>query len=653
VSSRPARDLPLRGVAFLAASLLTCGRASDGDWTHWAGDAGSRRASDLGQIDRSNVDSLGIEWIWSSVDDPLLAPKGELRSLGFQATPIAIDGTLYLGTSLSRVAAIDGESGETLWVFDPRVHERGRPPNWGFVHRGVAFWSKGRERRIFHAAGDGLLYAIDARTGALDMRFGERHGSGGWVDVRQGLPRVENERQVGHSSPPVVWRDVVIVGSSISDAARSTRMPPGQVRGYQAETGELLWTFDLVPEPGRPGSETWEDGASASAGSANAWAPMSVDAELGTVYFGTGTPSNDFYGGHRPGDNLYAESIVCLRAATGELVWSFQTTRHGLWDYDLPAAPILVDLELEPGAEPFPALVQLTKQGFAFVLDRRDGKPLWPIEERPVPASRVPGERASPTQPFPTRPPPFERQGVSEDDLLDFTPELRAEALAIAARYRLGPLYEPPVVRDADGVLATLQLPGTSGGANWGGGAVDPETAVLYVPSITSPISVGLVAPDASRSDLRYLRPGLERPEGPDGLPLLRPPYGRITAIDLRRGEILWQVPNGDGPRDHPRLRGLELPPLGQVGRSGPLLLPDLLFVAEGTSQTNSAERWGGGRALRAFDRDTGAVLWTFELPASASGVPMTFLAGGRQLVVVAVSEPGEPQALVALALPR
>ena len=631
----------------LVATLAALGCAGSGDWPHYGGDAGSKRFSTLDQIDRTNVDRLDVAWVWSSVDDPLLSPRGELRSLGFQATPIAIDGTLYLSTSLSRVAALDGATGETLWVFDPAAHERGRPPNWGFVHRGVAFWRKGSKRRIFHAGGDGLLYAIDARTGELDPGFGD----GGSVDLRFGLPRVERERQVGNSSPPVVWRDVVIVGSSISDGARSTRMPPGQVRGYHAETGELLWTFSLVPEAGQPGSETWEDGASATAGSANAWAPMSVDPQLGNVYFGTGTPSNDFYGGHRLGNGLYAESVVCLRAADGELVWAHQLTHHGLWDYDLPAAPILVDLELEESGQAVPALIQLTKQGFAFVFDRRNGEPIWPIEERPVPASQVPGERAAPTQPFPTRPPPFERQGVTVDDLIDFTPELRAEALEIAGRYRLGPLYEPPVVRDERGVFATLQLPGTSGGANWGGGAIDPAVGILYVPSITSPISVGLIEPDAARSDFRYLRPGLERPDGPDGLPLLKPPYGRITAIDLLAGEILWQVPNGEGPRDHPRLKHLQLPPLGQVGRAGPLLLADLLFVAEGTSQTNSAGRWGGGRMLRAYAPESGEVVWRLDLPGQASGVPMTYLAAGRQHVAVAVSEPGEPQALVALAL--
>jgi quinoprotein glucose dehydrogenase len=306
------------------------------------------------------------------------------------------------------------------------------------------------------------------------------------------------------------------------------------------------------------------------------------------------------------------------------------------------------------------ALVQLTKQGFAFVFDRRTGEPVWPIEERAVPPSDVPGERASPTQPFPSRPPPFERQGLTESDLIDFTPELRAEALGLLARYRIGPLYTPPVVRageadtenaDSGALLGTLQLPGSSGGANWGGGAFDPATGRLYVPSITSPIAVGLVPPDPARSDFRYVRPGLERIEGPDGLPLVAPPYGRITALDLRHGELLWQVPNGDGPRDHPRLRHLELPPLGQVGRAGPLLTPTLLFVAEGTSQTNSAGRWGGGRGLGAYDPATGALVFRFELPSSASGVPMTYLANGRQLVAIAVSEPGKPQALVALAL--
>ncbi len=624
--------------------------SAPGDWTHYGGEAGSTRWSSLSQIDATTVQQVGIAWTWDSIDNAILAEGPAVRSLGFQVTPLAIAGVLYLSTSLSRVVALDGATGETLWVFDPEAYRQGRPPNWGFVHRGVAYWRRGDRSRIVHAAGNGRLYSIDAATGIVDPSFGD----GGSVDLRDGLARLSASGQLGNSSPPVVWRDVVIVGSSIPDGARTTSMPPGQVRAYDVESGERLWTFDLVPPPGTPGSETWEDGASAVAGSANAWAPMSVDTERGMVYFGTGTPTNDFYGGHRLGDNRYAESIVCLRAADGVLLWSFQTVHHGLWDYDLPAAPILAELEIEgrEGEGRIPVLIQLTKQGFTFVFNRRTGEPVWPIEERAVPASEVPGERAAETQPFPTRPPPFERQGVSVDDLIDFTPALRAEALRIVERYRLGPLFTPPIVRDeVVGKLGTLQLPGTSGGANWGGGAVDPESGRLYVPSIASPIVVGLVPPDAARSDFRYLRPGLERAEGPDGLPLLAPPYGQVTAIDLRRGEMAWQVARGDGPREHPRLRQLDLPPLGQVGRAGPLLTPTLLFVADGTSQTNSAGRWGGSRALRAYDPKTGVVVWSFDLPAQASGVPMTYLAGGRQFLAIAVSEPDQPQQLVALSL--
>ena len=398
--------------------LLGCAGdpARPGDWPHYGGDAGSSRYSSLDLIDADNVARLRIAWVWSSIDNPLLEARSELRSLGFQVTPIAVDGVLYVSTSLSQVAAIDGASGETRWVFDPKSYEDGRPPNWGFVHRGVAYWRNGSKRRILHAAGNGRLHAIDALTGKSDPEFGE----GGSVDLWRSLPRRSGPRQVGNSSPPVIWRDVVMVGSSIQDSARTQSAPPGQVSAYDVETGAWLWTFDLVPHPGTEGSETWEGGASAVAGAANAWAPMSVDLTSGLVCFGTGTPTNDFYGGHRLGDNHFAESVVCLRPEDGSLVWSFQITHHGLWDYDLPAAPMLVDVEIDD--REVQALVQLTKQGFAFVFDRRTGVPVWPIEERSVPPSEVPGERASPTQPFPSRPPPFERQGLSESDLIDFTP---------------------------------------------------------------------------------------------------------------------------------------------------------------------------------------------------------------------------------------
>ena len=624
---------------------------ADGEWPSYGGDAGSRRYSPLEQIDASNVADLQVVWQWTSIDQPLLDAEASLRSLSLQATPILEGGVLYTSTSLSQVAAIDPGTGETRWSYDPESWKQGRPPNWGFVHRGVAHWTDGVAERILIGTGSGEVISIDAGTGRPDPAF----GSAGRVSIRDGLARLTNPRQVGLSSPPVIAGDVAIVGSSISDGAVRQAMPPGRVIGYDVRTGERLWTFDTVPQGDAVGADTWNDGSAEYTGNTNAWAPMSVDTERGLVYFGVGTPSNDWYGGHRHGDNLFSESVVCLRAATGELVWHFQIVHHGMWDYDLPAAPILTDIVADGRA--IPALVQLTKQGFAFVFDRVTGEPVWPIEERAVAASTVPGEKAAPTQPFPTKPPPFERQGVGRDDLIDFTPELRKKAEEILDQYVWGPLYTPPTVieeepgEDGRLTLGTVQLPGSSGGANWGGGSFDPDTGLLYVPSITSPIVVGLVEPDPARSNFRYVRPGRNVIEGPDGLPLLKPPWGRISAIDLHRGEIAWQVARGDGPRDHELLQDLDLPQLGQVGRAGPLLTKSLLFVADGTIRTNSAGRKGGSPFFRAYDKATGAVVATIELPGDATGTPMTYLHRDKQYIVVAVTS-DEGQSLVALGLP-
>jgi quinoprotein glucose dehydrogenase len=353
---------------------------------------------------------------------------------------------------------------------------------------------------------------------------------------------------------------------------------------------------------------------------------------------------------------------VAVRCATGERVWHYQLTHHDLWDYDLPAAPILADITVE--GRRIKAVVQLTKQSFAFVFDRLTGIPVWPIEERPVPKSDTPGERSSPTQPFPTRPPAFDRQGVTVDDLIDFTPELRKEALEIVKQYRLGPLYTPPTVRSdgPSGVKGTVQLPGSVGGADWQGGAFDPETGILYVESITGPFVADIVKGDPKQTNLDYL-PGLRAyPAGPQGLPLLKPPYGRITAIDLNKGELLWTVANGDGPRDHPLLKPLNLPPLGNPGRSAPLLTRTLLFVGEGdpvmvragtrlpAGMPVSIAPGAGGKKFRAYDKATGAVLWETELPAGTTGAPMTYMFKGKQYLVVAVGG-AEPE-FVALSLP-
>jgi quinoprotein glucose dehydrogenase len=445
--------------------------------------------------------------------------------------------------------------------------------------------------------------------------------------------------------------DVVVVGANGQDFPTRKQATPGDVRAYDVRTGGLRWTFHVIPRPGEFGNETWEDDSWSYTGNTNLWSMMSADPDLGFVYLPLSSPTNDWYGGHRLGDNLFSDSIVCVDVQTGRRVWHYQTVHHDLWDYDLPTPPILADITVD--GKPIKALVQLTKQGFAFVLDRATGAPVWPIEERRVPPSTVPGERASPTQPFPTRPPAFTRQGVTVDDLIDFTPELRAEARAIAEQYLLGPLFTPPpLIGDKKGLL---QVPSWVGGADWNGGAFDPQTGWLYVPSVQAATLSGLKEGDPNTTDFRYINP-YSAPErevhGPQGLPLLKPPYGTIVAIDLNRGEIVWTVPNGDGPRDHPLLKDLNLPPLGQPGRAGPVLTKTLLFIGEGDRNAAVTPPGGGGTKFRAYDKATGAVVWETDLEAGTTGAPMTYSVGGRQFVVVAIGSRQHPAELVAFALP-
>lgn len=607
-----------------------------GEWRSWGGDPGCTHYSPLDQIHPGNVGELRPAWSWTTADAPIMEANPRLRATYFQATPLMIDGRLFVSTCLSQAAAIDPRTGQTLWVHDPKSYEAGRPPNLGFVNRGLAYWAEAGSRRLFLVTGDAHLVALDPVSG----RPIEEFGAGGRADLAEGVPGAQRGRGYGHTSAALVCRDVVIVGSSISDGARTKEGVPGVVMGFDVRTGRRLWSFRIIARPGEAGGETWEDGSAEYTGGGNVWTMMSADEELGYVYLPTSTPTSDFYGGHRLGDNLFAESLVCLEAATGRRVWHFQMVHHGLWDYDLPCAPNLVDITVE--GRRVKAVAQVSKQGFAYVFDRVTGAPVWPIEERPVPPSTVPGERASPTQPFPTRPPPFERQGVAEDDVIDFTPELRARALEILRRYDIGPLFTPPSLR------GTVQLPGHGGGANWPGAAFDPDTGLLYVPSMTSPLVAALGEGDPDRTNLRYTRRTSEL-EGPEGLPILKPPYARVTAIDLNRGEHVWAVVNGgDGPRDYPLLKELNLPPMGTLARAGALVTRTLLFVTEGSGRSGSAR--GGGRKLRALDKSTGRTLAEFELPDDATGVPMTYLAGGKQYVAVAVGS--SPPQLVALSLP-
>ena len=478
----------LLGVASLAPLLPT--PAQQVEWRHYGADRAHSRFLPLNQVNKSNVKRLQEAWRWESVDAPI-AQKNRRLGLGpFKPTPLMVGGMLYVSTSLSQVAAIDPATGKTLWVHDPESYKRPRPGNSGYQHRGVEYWTDGKDARIIIATGGRQLIAINAKTGETYPEFGRR----GWVDLRQGLGRPINERTLGFNSPPVVCRDTIVVGSVVQDFVQEMNTAPGHVRGYDVRTGKLKWVFHTIPHPGEFGNETWKDESWKKMGNTNVWSTMSADEELGYVYLPVSTPTNDYYGGHRLGDNLFAESLVCLDAETGERVWHFQVCHHGLWDYDIPCGPNLVDLTVD--GKPIKAVAQVTKQGFCFVFDRVTGEPVWPIEERPVPASTVPGEEAAGTQPFPTKPPPFERQTTHDDDLIDFTPQLRAEALQIVGNLARGPLYLPPIVNGQGGKQGSLLLPSPAGGANWRGAAVDPETNLLYVGSMTSPVVMSVVKPD-------------------------------------------------------------------------------------------------------------------------------------------------------------
>ncbi len=622
--------------------------AAAGEWRYYGGDAGSTRYAALDQINRDNVASLEVAWRWQA------ANFGPAPEYNYRTTPLMVDGVLYATAGYRRtVVAIDAGTGETLWTYRLDDGDRAAPRrNSG---RGVAYWEPPEVApRIFMVTPGFQLVALDAATGRPIPDF----GNDGVVDLRLELGRELDliRAPIGSSSPPIVVGDVIVIGSALPSggAPPAPEMPPGHVRGYDAFTGELRWTFHTIPQPGEYGNDTWEDGSWEYTGNAAVWTALSADPELGYVYLPVELGTGDYYGGHRPGDNLFSQSIVALDAATGERVWHFQTVHHGVWDYDPPAAPILADLVVD-GRE-IPAVALITKQTFTFVFDRRTGEPVWPIEERPVPQTDVPGERTAPTQPFPTKPPPYDRQGTDPDDLIDFTPELRAEAEQILAQLRHGPLYEPPSMPVEGGTQGTLMVPGSLGGANWPGGALDPESGYLYVQSATGPSVIALSRePDVSTMD--YIRGGglrLRQGGGPQGLPLFKPPWGRVTAIDLNRGEIAWQVPNGDASdyvKNHPALEGIDVGRTGRPDRGGVLATSTLLFAGEGGGMF--AAFGSGGNRFRAHDKATGEVLAEIELPANQTGLPMTYMHEGRQYVVVAVGARRHPAELVALALPE
>lgn len=609
------------------------------EWLHHRGDPGAMNYSALDLINRDNVNRLEIAWRWRSDN------FGPVPWPNLQTTPIMANGVLYATAGVRRaVVAIDAKTGETLWMYRIDEGERGEIAPRKGPGRGVAYRRDGDNETVYVISPGYHLIALDARSGRPRDDF----GGGGIVDLKQNLDQDVDPQTapIGASSPPIIVGDVVIVGSAFppGGAPPTKEMPAGHVTGYDAVTGERRWIFHTIPRPGEPGHDTWGDDSWQFTGNAGVWAPMSADAELGYVYLPVEAPTGDYYGGHRPGDNLYSQSIVCLDARTGERVWHFQTVRHGIWDYDPPAAPVLLDINVDGRA--IPAVAQITKHGFTFVFDRRDGTPVWPIEDRPVEASDVPGEIAAPTQPFPTLPEMFEPNGVTEDRLNDLTPEILAEAKRIAANYKMGPVYTPPSLYTQTR-KGTLVSPDGGGAANWQGAVADPETGIIYVSSAVTVGSLGL-ASDPDRSNMNYV---LQRQsvEGPFGLPLVKPPWGRITAIDLNTGKVLWTKVNGDTPekiRNHEKLKGVNLPPTGHQERAGLLVTKSLLFAGEGSGLYIME---GGGSKFRAHDKATGEVIAEVDLGLRQSGVPMTYAIDGQQFIVVAAGAENRAGELVAL----
>ena len=624
--------------------LFSFSRSSQAqDWPVYGGDPGGMKYSSLNQIDRSNVAELELAWTWSTDEAPIpeAARASANQPVGpgvFQATPIVVNDTMYLSTPYSRVVALDGNTGREIWNFDPRAYDFGNlARGCRFCHRGVAMWTDGSERRIFINTRWRLI-ALDAATG----RPIESFGNGGEIDLTGDLPWPTNKLHYSNTSPPVIYDNLVIVGSGSPDNRIYRNNPRGDVQAFDVRTGERVWIFHTVPTAGEPETETWENESWSYTGSANVWTPFTVDTERGLIYLPVSTPNNDFYGGHRLGDNLFAESIVCLDANTGERVWHFQTIHHGLWDYDIPAPPNLITMDID--GETLDAVVVLGKTGFAYVFNRETGEPVWPIEEVPVPPSDVPGERASLTQPMPTKPKPFATQGLTEDDLIDFTPELRRMALEAVAPYRMGPMFTPASL---DG---TIMMPGLVGGGNWGGAAFDPVSQLLFVKSVNWPHLITVGPPDLGTADADYVRVGSTRISLPNGLPIHKPPYAQVTAIDMSTGEHRWQITFGDTPeiREHEALAGLSLPPLGVAPMShgasaGPLATAGgLVFIG------------GGSQNLHAFNAEDGTQLWQGDLEGRfALGNPMTYQTSAqKQFVIVATSgRAGEHATLMAFAL--
>ncbi|MSO56477.1 MAG: pyrroloquinoline quinone-dependent dehydrogenase [Acidobacteria bacterium] len=677
--------------AFAVVGVYAQSGAKNGEWRAYGGDIGHTRYSPLTQIDATNFSKLIVAWRFKTEH---LGARPEFQ---FESTPLMVNGVMYTTAGTRRaVAAIDPETGEELWVHSEREGQRALVAPRQLSGRGLAYWTDGKEERILYVTIGYQLVALNAKTGMRIPSF----GNDGIVDLKQGNDQVIDpmSAEIGLHSTPMIARNVVIIGA----AHKSGGIPTGKanvkgyVRGFDVRTGKRLWIFHTIPQPGEFGNETWLNDSWSYTGNTGSWAQISIDEELGIAYLPIEGATGDYFGADRPGPNLFAETLVAVDLQTGKRKWHYQLVHHGIWDHDIPCPPILVDINRN--GKIIKAVAMPTKQAFMYVFDRVTGQPLWPIEERPVPKGDVPGEWYSPTQPIPLdargRPFSYDAQGFVVDDLIDFTPELRAEGIQAVSKYKLGPVFTPPVASRVEGSLATLVMAAAGGGTNWPGGSYDPETGILYANSQKSVSQLGLVPPRVeSKTDLAFIQgdaavgarlqgnpmgaapaapvPALvaTQPPGPPGpageggggggglnvrgLPIMKPPYGQISAIDLTKGEIIWQIAHGETPdaiKNNPALKGLTIPRTGRPGTVGSLVTKTLLVSGEaGFGPTPSGQR---GAMLRAYDKATGKEVGAAYMPAPQTGSPMTYMLNGKQYIVVAVSGAGFPGELIAYRLP-
>jgi quinoprotein glucose dehydrogenase len=697
--------LAVAGLTWITPTASAQWRAKDTEWPSYNADLAGSRYKPLDQINASNFSKLEVAWRFKT--DSI----GNRPEYKLEGTPLMVNGVVYATAGSRRAAiALDATSGELLWVHGEHEGDRGAAAPRALSGRGLAYWSDGKEERILYVTAGYRLIALDAKTGAVVPSFGK----GGAVDLKLDDDQVISDwtaahewvpdlvhGEIGLQSAPVVAKDTILIGAAFREGMtpKSMRNNKGFVRGFDVRTGKRLWIFHTIPMKGELGYDTWLNGSAEYTGNTGVWNQITADEQLGLAYLPVESPTGDLYGGHRPGNNLFGESLVCVDLKTGKLKWHFQMVHHPLWDMDASAAPLLMDINVD--GRPIKAVALPSKQAFVYVFDRVTGKPVWPIEERPVEKGDVPGEWYSPTQPFPTKPPAYARNGFTPDILIDFTPALRDQALTLVSKYKLGPAFTPPVVSKADGPLSTLNLGGPLGGTNWPGGSFDPETHTVYVYACNSCIyPVGLVPSPKEISDMRYISgldgqrvqiargpgeaggadqpmpvrapapvapaPGRGATTPPAGglnvlggltilgLPLVKPPYGTISAVNLDRGEIVWQTPHGDTPdvvRNHPALKGLNIPKTGQSTYNVGTLVTKALVVAGDATITTTPEH-PRGAMLRAYDKTTGNQVGAVWMPAAQSGSPMTYAVNGKQYIVVAVSGGNYSGEYIAYSLP-